>query len=72
MNPERIGMAAGAIWHCLEKETGAITMAKLKEKTELDTELLCLGLGWLARENKVEIEKRGRTVRVSLAAVAAA
>jgi hypothetical protein len=72
MNQDRIGIAAGTIWHCLEKEGGTLSMAKLKEKTALDQDFLCLGLGWLAREGKVEIEKRGRTVRIMLAAAAAA
>jgi hypothetical protein len=46
-------------------------MAKLKEKTALDQDFVCLGLGWLAREGKIELEKRGRTVRIVLVAVAA-
>ena len=71
MTQDRIGMAAGTIWHCLEKEGGALSMAKLKEKTALDQDFVCLGLGWLAREGKIELEKRGRTVRITLVAVAA-
>jgi Winged helix-turn-helix domain (DUF2582) len=71
LNPEQIGRAAGAIWNCLEQERGVLSMAKVKEKTGLDTEALCLGLGWLAREGKVLLEKRGRSVRITLAEVAA-
>ena len=71
MNPEQIGRAAGAIWKCLEQERGVLSMAKVKEKTGLDTEAMLLGLGWLAREGKVLLEKRGRSVRITLAEVAA-
>ena len=71
MNPDQIGRAAGVIWKCLEQERGVLSMAKIKEKTALDTEALLLGLGWLAREGKILLEKRGRSVRITLAETAA-
>ena len=66
---DRIGRAAGQIWHCVEKEGGTASLAKVRDKTKLDTETIYLGLGWLAREDKVAIEKRGRSLRISLVGV---
>jgi hypothetical protein len=66
---ERIGHAAGDIWRCLDNEGGSASMAKIRDKTKLDTETVYLGLGWLAREEKVDLEKRGRSLRVTLTSV---
>ncbi len=68
---DRIGLAAGDIWQCLQKEGGSASLAKVREKTGLDTESAYLALGWLAREEKISIEKRGRSVRISLTEVLA-
>lgn len=66
---DRIGNAAGDIWRCLDNEGGSASMAKIREKTKLDTETVYLGLGWLAREDKIDLERRGRSLRVTLASV---
>ncbi len=67
----QIGQAAGQIWHCLHKEGGSASLAKVREKTGLDSETALMALGWLAREDKVSMEKRGRSLRISLLAVIA-
>ncbi len=60
-----IGEAAGQIWRWLE-EKGETTVAKLKQETELSDQLLHMGLGWLAREGKIQLVKDRRTVKVAL------
>ncbi len=64
MNDE-IGNAAGLVWETLDRE-GKITLARLRQRTGLSVELLNRAIGWLAREGKVEFEKKARSVSVSL------
>lgn len=60
-----IGEAAGQIWRWLE-EKGETTVTKLRQETKLSDQLLHMGLGWLAREGKIELVKDRRTVKVTL------
>jgi hypothetical protein len=57
-----VGETAGKVWHVLN-DKGPQTLAQLK-KLGGSTELLTLAVGWLAREDKVDIirEKKGFTV----------
>jgi len=64
MQPE-IGEAAGKIWVYLDSH-GPTTLGKLKTGTKLADDLLNQGLGWLAREEKIAVEKKGRTISISL------
>ena len=41
-------------------------LEKMKKELDLKGNFADLGLGWLARENKVEIEQKGPAVKVSL------
>lgn len=68
---DRIGHAAGDIWRFLASEGGSASLAKIRERTKLDTETVYLGLGWLAREDKIDLERRGRSLRVTLTSVQA-
>ena len=47
-----IGWAAGDIWQYLN-EHGASSSVELKAALSLSNTMLCLALGWLAREDKV-------------------
>ncbi len=60
-----IDNAAGAIWRYLN-EHGELTLSKLKQGTKLSDQLLFSGIGWLAREEKLNFTTEGRSVRVSL------
>lgn len=60
-----IGATAGKIWHTLE-EKGPLTIAKLVKEIECPRDVIMQALGWLAREEKVEIDEDGRTRVVSL------
>jgi hypothetical protein len=61
-----IGSAAGDVYRYLESK-GAATVAQLKRATGFTESLVCLAIGWLAREHKVERVPKGRTTRWSLA-----
>lgn len=60
-----IGEMAGKIWHELH-ENGEMTTTKLKSRLKSDAFTLNAALGWLAREDKVELNKSGSTVKVGL------
>ena len=62
---EKIGFAAGEIYNYLN-QNGTTTFAKMKKVLDLKGNFADLGLGWLARENKVEISQKGPAVKVSL------
>ncbi len=62
---ERIGFAAGEIYNYLHTN-GTTSFAKMKKELDLKGNFADLGLGWLARENKVEISQKGPAVKVSL------
>ena len=62
---ERIGFAAGEIYNYLN-ENGTTSFSKMKKDLDLKGNFADLGLGWLARENKVEISQKGPAVKVSL------
>ncbi len=62
----QIGEAAGLVWHYL-KDHGATSASKLSEGTNLDRDSVQRAIGWLAREGKVAIERRGRNDCFALA-----
>jgi hypothetical protein len=67
MLQEEIGQSAGQIYNYLSGiKDGAATYAKLKKELDLKGNFADLGLGWLAREDKVEISKKGASVNVRL------
>ena len=57
--------AAGTIWRYLN-EHGELTLRKLKQGTTLSDQLVFAGIGWLAREEKLNFITEGRSVRVCL------
>ena len=62
---ELIGEAAGQIWNYLN-ENGETTLSKMKKDLDLKANFTELGLGWLAREGKVKMSKKGSSTNVSL------
>lgn len=62
---EQIGMSAGQIYNYLNNK-GETTFSKIKKELDLKGNFADLGLGWLAREDKVEISKKGSSVNVRL------
>ena len=59
----QIGETAGAVWHVLN-DHGPQSLAKLVERVGGNRDLVMQGIGWLAREGKLEISetKRGKVV----------
>lgn len=62
---DRIGLAAGDIYRILESN-GEMPMTRLARKANLPLNLFYMGLGWLAREDKIRFRREKRTVFVSL------
>ena len=60
---EQIGQTAGAVWRSLS-DHGPMSLAKLVDRVGGNRDLIMQAVGWLAREDKVEINetKRGRVV----------
>ncbi len=64
MNHE-IGFTAGKVWHAL-RDNGAASVTKLKNQLKVDAFSLNAAIGWLAREDKVVVEKSGKSYKVAL------
>ena len=61
----QIGEIAGTIWRVLS-DNGPLSMAKLVKAVGEPRDTVMQGLGWLAREGKVNIDDEGRNRMVSL------
>ena len=61
----QIGETAGAAWKILAKD-GPLSMTKLVKAVGQPHDTVMQALGWLARENKITIQKKGRNRFVSL------
>ncbi|MGA2983324.1 MAG: winged helix-turn-helix domain-containing protein [Terriglobia bacterium] len=51
---EQVGVTAGEVWHVLN-DFGPQTVAQLKKRLNGSGELVGFALGWLAREDKIDI-----------------
>jgi hypothetical protein len=60
-----VGEAAGKVWHALSKD-GPQTVTQLKTKLNGTSDVLNFALGWLAREDKIEITQDKKSFRVKL------
>jgi hypothetical protein len=67
MHHKSIGDAAGAVWKILGAK-GRIALTTLPKLLDQDNMVVQQGVGWLAREHKVEFEKEGRALYVKLTA----
>lgn len=63
---ESIGFSAGEIYNYLAENEGQATFSKMKKDLDLKGNFAELGLGWLAREEKIEIAKSGNSIKVKL------
>ena len=63
----QIGEVAGQIWHTLD-EQGPLSISKLVKAVDAPRDTVMQAIGWLAREDKVEIDEtsRGRVVSLRL------
>jgi DNA-binding transcriptional ArsR family regulator len=60
-----VGEVAGVIWQTL-KDNGPISVTKLVKAVDEPRDTVMLALGWLAREEKINIDDEGRNRIVSL------
>ena len=57
---ESIGLVAGWVWKYLD-EHGAVTLSKLAREIDAPRDMVMHGVGWLAREGKVEFHEGPRS-----------
>lgn len=63
---EKIGIAAGAVWTALN-ENGAMNVKDLKKVCKIKTDKeLYLVMGWLLREDKLNVAEEGKEITLSL------
>jgi len=56
---EQIGETAGQVWNCLS-ENGPMSLTKLSKLVDAPRDIVMQSVGWLAREDKIEIEEKSR------------
>jgi DNA-binding GntR family transcriptional regulator len=62
---EIFGIKAGIVWNALN-QNGPSSITDLVKATSVSREEIYGALGWLARENKITVEMRGRARVFSL------
>ncbi|WAK01625.1 winged helix-turn-helix domain-containing protein [Methylobacter sp. YRD-M1] len=60
-----IGEAAGKIWRYLD-ENGPASVSKVSSETGISKNDIQRAIGWLAKEDKLSIEMKGRAETLSL------
>ena len=61
-----IGETAGEIWELLDKE-GPLSVSAIVAKIKRpQTSMVCMGIGWLAREGKLSFTETKRGMSVSV------
>lgn len=65
MLQEKAGETAGKIWNVLN-EQGSQTQKSIKKLAKISEKDFFLGLGWLLREDKLEIAEKGAETLYSL------
>jgi len=61
----QVGETAGQVWNTLTTD-GSMTLTQLKKKLNGQGDLLGYALGWLAREDKIDMVLQKKTLRLSL------
>ena len=62
---ESIGTIAGLVWEYLDQK-GAVTLSKLAREINAPRDLVMQGVGWLAREEKIEFHPGDKSKLISL------
>ncbi len=60
-----IGETAGEIWRLL-KEQGPLSVSAIVSKTKCPRSMVYMGIGWLAREDKLIFTQARRGISLSL------
>lgn len=64
MDKKIVGVNAGKVWRALN-EVKPISISELSRRVNLSVESTALAIGWLARENKVSIERKNGLIEIS-------
>jgi hypothetical protein len=62
---QSIGDTAGQVWNFLNEKDEA-NLSQLKKGVKADSNLVLQAIGWLAREEKLIIQKKGRYITYAL------
>lgn len=63
----KAGEIAGKIWESLAANNGSLTGKEIKKAIKVKSDKdLYVGLGWLLREDKVNVEEIEKDIQVSL------
>lgn len=62
---ESVGIVAGLVWKYLDTN-GAVTLSKLAREIDAPRDLVMQGVGWLAREGKIEFQEGARNKLIAL------
>ncbi len=62
---ESIGTVAGLVWSFLD-ESGSVTLSKLAREIDAPRDMVMQGVGWLAREGKIDFHEGPRSKLISL------
>lgn len=60
-----IGENAGKIWRYLDEERIEVTLHDLSKRVDLGEMEIAMAIGWLARENNINIRRKGYLFYVS-------
>ncbi|MBN2413690.1 winged helix-turn-helix domain-containing protein [candidate division KSB1 bacterium] len=60
-----IGVLAGNVWELLNKK-GPMTLTQLKKLVNSNDFTLHAAIGWLAREDKLDFQKSGNSIKINL------
>jgi len=60
-----IGETAGEIWKIL-KEEGPLSVSAINAKVKQPSNVVCMGIGWLAREDKLAFTQTKQGTSVSI------
>ncbi len=63
MDKNVVGINAGKVWHALNGIDG-ISVPELARRLNLSVESTALAIGWLARENKICVERKDGIIMV--------
>jgi len=61
----KIGETAGKVWKFLE-EKGEANLTQMKKGVKANPDLILQAIGWLAREDKLQIKKKERFITYTL------
>jgi hypothetical protein len=56
---EQVGETAGLVWNTLSAK-GPLTLPALRKQVKAPTDSVLMAIGWLAREDKLCLQQKGR------------